>query len=867
MNYSLFKKITNNTLVLTANNRLTRYLQEHAARHAATDTPNLARKTPNIMSLMAWLEQQFHKTNADGLMLLNDFQEHCLWDDIIQNTPLVSDLLQPTQLIKLVKQAHETLTLFRVPLHVLTHYNEQPEVKYLMEWLLVFQKRCKQSQWVSACELPHIIQLRDAQNPLQISDKIMLIGFDNLNPSLQSLFSQLEKRIAIETEMPAIENAETKQVILSDPDTELKTMAQWAKSLWDQNPTLQIGCVIPDLASNRAKVQRVFTEVFCAHHILPNTQIEHAPFNISAGISLAQHNMIETALTLLNWCHTPIPIDTLSHLLQSPYVCSNEKEKNKGAKMDALLREREYLMVNVSDLYAVMSGAFVSRIRSFIALYHEKKFSNMLPSAWAHHFIALLKLMGWPSTRTQNSTEFQVLERFKKVLFTFSQLDSLFSTMHYRRALHLLCTLTQQTQFQAKSHHEPIQIMGALESGGILFDALWVMGLHDGVWPAPTKPHPLIPYAIQQQFNMPHATAKRELQFCEQMTKRLSCAAKHVIFSSPEKEGDQLYFPSRLIQSIAMVDKNFNTPLHTIFQAEKLEYVEDNNAPAISEFSAIQGGSNILKLQALCPFRAFATIRLKAKALNNPIIGISAATKGTLIHQILFEIWEELQDQKALFALTEEALTLLIEKYINKTFSVLHAQSHQQYFYSVEKKRLQSLIKNWLLLEKTRPYFRVIARESTSNITINQLPMQIRIDRIDQLQDGSLFLIDYKTGNNTIHGWFQERLADPQLPIYAVFQNNNTSYSAVAFAEVRNIEMKFKGVIQENFDKIMPGLLPINTVKNNANVTTWDTLIQTWKTSLEKLANDFCHGVATVDPLKLDICQTCDLQAVCRYMN
>ncbi|MCX7126031.1 MAG: PD-(D/E)XK nuclease family protein [Gammaproteobacteria bacterium] len=381
--------------------------------------------------------------------------------------------------------------------------------------------------------------------------------------------------------------------------------------------------------------------------------------------------------------------------------------------------------------------------------------------------------------------------------------------MNFRRALHLLNSLAQQTLFQAKSHHEPIQIMGALEASGILFDHVWVMGLHDGIWPAATKPHPLIPYVIQQQFNMPHATAKREHQFCEHMTKRLENAGEKVIFSSPAKEGDQIFFPSQLIKHIPMINRDnlllSNTINYSekIFQTKKSEILEDDLAPAITTFSSIAGGSSILKLQALCPFRAFATIRLKGKALNNPVIGIPPVTKGILIHQILFEMWGELKDQKALLALTDESLDTLIEKYIDKTFTQMPDQPYQHYFYTVEKKRLKTLIREWLLLEKSRPYFRVIEREATCNLTINQLPLQIRLDRVDQLSDGSLFLIDYKTGVNTITGWFQERLTDPQLPIYALFQNESEKhYAGIAFAEIRNGDMKYKGVIHDFHGKV-----------------------------------------------------------------
>jgi probable DNA repair protein len=586
--------------------------------------------------------------------------------------------------------------------------------------------------------------------------------------------------------------------------------------------------------------------------------------------------MIHTALTVLNWCHTAIPIEALAPLLQSPYLCSTEAEKNMGAQMDARLREHNKMHVSITDLFAVSQT--VSRWRNLITFYQEKKSTTLSPSAWAQHFLALLKAVEWPSNRTQTSSEYQVLERFKKLLLEFSQLDFVFPTLNFRRALFLLNTLTQQTLFQPQSHHETIQIMGVLEASGILFDSLWVMGLHDGIWPPATKPHPLIPYAIQQQYQMPHATAKRELQFCEHMTQRLENAAKHVIFSSPSQDGDQLLFPSQLISHIPLLSReqlalsNESTFIEKI--TGKMETITDDRAPAIINFTPIHGGSAILKLQALCPFRAFATIRLKATGLKTPVIGIPAVTKGILIHHVLFALWGELKDQHALTALTDDALTDRINTQIDNTFAehpYEMQQPHNQYFYQVEKKRLRMLIKQWLTFEKTRPYFRVVEREVECNVTINQLPIKIRLDRVDQLSDGSLFIIDYKTGLNSIAGWFQERLSDPQLPLYAAFQGSfDNKYAGISFAEIVNSKMKLKGVVREDHlyaDEHFSGLMPIHRVKNEINVYSWDGLLQNWKLSLEKLSADFCDGDAIVDPLAPSVCLTCDLKSVCRMRH
>ena len=92
--------------------------------------------------------------------------------------------------------------------------------------------------------------------------------------------------------------------------------------------------------------------------------------------------------------------------------------------------------------------------------------------------------------------------------------------------------------------------------------------------------------------------------------------------------------------------------------------------------------------------------------------------------------------------------------------------------------------------------------------------------------------------------------------------------SGISFAEIRMGEMKFKGVIHETHlyaQNAVPGLIPIDRVNANEDIYSWDALLQNWKTSLEKLSRDFCNGVASVDPIKAEVCLTCDLKPICRY--
>jgi hypothetical protein len=72
--------------------------------------------------------------------------------------------------------------------------------------------------------------------------------------------------------------------------------------------------------------------------------------------------------------------------------------------------------------------------------------------------------------------------------------------------------------------------------------------------------------------------------------------------------------------------------------------VVDAELPPISTEESTRGGARLLELQAACPFRAQAEVRLGARALEEPAMGVDAAERGDLVHAALARLWSELGD-------------------------------------------------------------------------------------------------------------------------------------------------------------------------------------------------------------------------------
>src|SRR5690606_27510403 len=179
------------------------------------------------------------------------------------------------------------------------------------------------------------------------------------------------------------------------------------------------------------------------------------------------------------------------------------------------------------------------------------------------------------------------------------------------------------------------------------------------------------------------------------------------------------------------------------------ELVDCAQAPALDiQHEPVRGGASLFKEQAACPFNAFARLRLGANSIDAPVAGFSAIERGNLLHEALAIIWRELRTQTALLALDEDALITLVNNAAQQVVDALKQRrgtSIGAYYAQLEQERLSSLLSEWLAQEKMRPAFKLVAIEEEVQIQLADLPLRLRIDRIDQLYNGELILIEYKT--------------------------------------------------------------------------------------------------------------------------
>ena len=840
------------SFTITPNRRLARYLQNQSYSKNIKSGVT-AWQTEKILPLTAWLIN-FWQECKDSRILLNSHQERLLWRKIIEKT-LGKDF---NTIVDTVISAHEIVINWQLDSISWSDY-ETEDVKVFKKLHRKFIKHCEEHNLIVACQLPSLLPTY-----LQNQDfELNFVDFDEYYPQLQNLIDHLQKSgiKVVHSNSNSCKGSLHKKISFNRQYDEINAIASWAKKLVTLNQKVTVGVVASNLTEIRSEVIRVFSEVF--------GDIKN--INISVGVIFSSLPIISDALVLLTM-REPFSLKMVNKLLLTPYIGGAESEKSSRSLFDYQLNQLEQSQFNLSGIEFLAKKYdkdipvlvdLLQKSRDLLISIRNKRLGN---SEWAQLFVEILTTFGWPGENNLTADETAAVNRFTELLQEFAASSKILGKKSFNEAMQDLIDMAEHTIFQPEQEKDKsINILGVLEASGVNFDYLWVMGVDQDRWPMAPNPTPFIPIKIQKKLGLPHASAERELYFCERLFNRFKCSAKEVIFSYVKLQEDRTVAASSLLADIpeVLVDEldliELVSPDQKIYYSRKMEAVVDDNTLTLMPEEKIHGGSRLIEMQSLCPFRAFAEFRLAAKEFKRVEPGVSKLKRGVLIHAALERFWQEVKTHQNLCLLEQSSLQGLVSKSVNYA---LDQGNLSQQLYKLEYQCLMRLLISWLEIEKNRPPFEVIATEKTVLTSLGPVQIKLRIDRIDKLSNGDLLLIDYKSGRSlpAIFDWFGKRPKNPQLPLYCVAIAEKCSF---AFAQINIESIKFRDV---SFDELSFGLRTTEeeSFKNSIN---WEELLGYWQEVLVGLANDFVSGNVQPDPFSIQVCKQCDFGILCRYKN
>ncbi|PHS71312.1 MAG: DNA helicase [Cycloclasticus sp.] len=891
MNFTdIFTAIKSGTVVLTVNQRLARHLLNKVEQAYIIDGV-AAWASPDIVSFDSWLlqawEQRFNRDGGEPVhpkinkTLLAPEQTLVLWEKVIRNGS-GAELLNVSATAKAANKARQLGVQWDIAQTNSHDVTSHLDLAMFEQWHTDYKTELAKGDWVDKIQLLECVSAMVEQSFIDCPDQVVLAGFDVYTPTQQSFWELLQAKGCDVTEYsPSVSASQAQVIKTSDEMEEAALMAQWARERLQENPaasTPSIGIVALDLNAQRETIEAAFKAAFYPSKTYAVDVPFEKPYNVSLGLALSTYVPIQQSLRLLQFFSQPLPLSELCLLLRSSFISAGQAEWGQRAKLEVVLRKRGFMERSLKQLRNALQPFEdeVSPCPNLLLSLNEvaerldARPNRVMPSAWVSVFRALLTAAGVQGDRELSSTEYQVFQAWDDVLRTFATLDAVHKVIDYGTALSALRRLLGERVFQPETPPAPIQIMGLMEAAGHTFDALWVCGLHDKAWPPAPQPNPFLPIVEQRKQGLVQSSAEHQYQYAKQVTQHWASAAQTVVFSYSQSNGDTAQAISPLIEDYQTISKEQllqQQPINRVEQrlnSDAMSQIEDITGPVVQTTTIAKGGVGVIKDQAACPFKAFAHHRLRARAMEEPEPGIDARLRGSLVHTCLEKIWQQIRTHQILCDLSADEQKTLVYGIVT---AVIQQESMRtpilkKAFGQLESQRMTQLLLDWLLIDAQREPFDVTATELKQTVTVGQLQLNTVIDRVDTLQDGSIAIIDYKTGESSINKWFGERPEEPQLPLYNVFGSNDiqADVRSMSFAQLKKGKIKYEGLSDstENFS----GLKRLDESKK-ADKPDWDSQMAYWKDVLGGLSDEFVAGDARVNPTK-KACDYCDLTSLCR---
>jgi probable DNA repair protein len=710
-----------------------------------------------------------------------------------------------------------------------------------------------------ACDLARHVAALDVGSPL------LLAGFDAPFPALKALLERLAGQgWQVQVAPVAAAARAAGFTAAADPVAETDAWVTWARACLEKDPDARLAVIVPDLAARRAWLERRLAAGLQPELELPGAREHDRLFDLAGGEPLAALDIGQSALDCLAVAGPRATFSVVSRLLRSRYVAPADKLDDR-VRFDIELRRVGTFGWPPAALARRAGQAGCTALADAIGATQRSLVDGprrRSVDAWARSFGEALASWGWPGAGPLASDEFQAADALRQRLAEFANLGEAAPALTLDEA-RTEFSLVLAEPFQPERGDPSLWVFDALEPPGVEFDGLWISGMTASNWPRAVAQDPFLPLSLQRRLGMPGTSAEDALQHAARTVAAWQGSADEVVFSWPLHVDDAAAEPSRLVPAgLEAIEPSVPVPTRAagLAATTELELLEPDPAPPLT--GKARGGARVLELQAKCPFRAFAELRLAARPLEEPALGIDARVRGNLLHAALEFVWRELGGRAGLVRLSQEQLDDLVTRALDAATAAELPPELGGRAAQIEREWQRSAIERLIELDRSRGDFEVVDVEAGLSTTLAGLALELRVDRIDRTGEG-LVILDYKTGRATTSQWRGARPDAPQLPLYAVMAGADVK--AIAFAKAGAHEAAFKGIGASA--GLLPGLDAAEKFRladrEEAGVA-WPELQRRWAGWLAALARAHLLGIAQVDPKQPQTCRNCHLATLCR---
>lgn len=285
--------------------------------------------------------------------------------------------------------------------------------------------------------------------------------------------------------------------------------------------------------------------------------------------------------------------------------------------------------------------------------------------------------------------------------------------------------------------HPRLAIYGLLEARMSRADLVICSGLTEGTWPGNPAPDPLLAPPILRALGIPGADFRIGLAAHDLAA---ALGAPEVVLSHARRDASGPAIPSRFILRIqAMLAEQLRTeeravelaraiadaaPAAPYPQPKPMPSAEQRRVPiAVTALDRLRGD----------PYQFYASAILRLRALDPIDVDPTPAWRGTAVHDVL-KVWHEAGGAPG-------KLVPIAERMFDE-------MSAHPFMRTMWKPRLIDALL-WIEAETDRLAGEgrdVLSVEQKGEIVFDGIRIHGRADRIDRLADGTLAIVDYKTG-------------------------------------------------------------------------------------------------------------------------
>ena len=867
------------SLILTSGGRLARQLQ-HRYRLQQLKEGHTSWCPLEVRSLNSWLHQSWQdlwgsRVPAGSWLRLR------LWHEIIRNNPPPADLPLDLALCQLLDQTYAVLIRHRLDPTAIRF--PSPLIAWRQHIGREFISALNDLNRYHPSELP--LKIAEAVNAdrLSIPDSLILAAFEAPAPIENDLFRVLSQKARINVfPLPQDKATNVHAVSLPEQEQEVFYLGQALLDSCQQFRPGAIGVVVPNLEVYAPVLRKTLNTLLGQS----STPLEET-YNITLGLPLLEHPLVQAALLPFRLLGEDEKRHVFISLILSPYYRAWAKNRNQLARLDRHWRELspeadldslyDRAHSREPDLAPYLSPEGIE-VRQLLAPFKQSR--SLSGARWIELVQKLWDSVQFPLLADESD---RIASNHLQAVLANLVADLGSWTMDWRTFQAWLRQALSAEIFQVgASEQAGVQIMGLIESRGLAFQRLFLLGMTSTALPQPVRPLPFLD--IEERRQILGATLKSQYEFAHTAFQHLLAAAPEIILTKPEKVDGEPVSPTPFWPS-PWESKTVNiwikpdaawaraawlrSAWRGLTQPQPQEIEEKPSAVSIQLPNSLSVSS--LAVAFHCPFRFLIEELLGLKPLSEPMGGLRPENRGQSLHQVLACITRRLRPQYQEGDLDGQQFFPAAQKCVDKVHTRVAALPSWQ----VERRRLLGdklgLLRMWFQEEINHHQdgWRWLVEEVPfKGLHVEGWPTALsgRIDRIDSHPDAGLLCWDYKSGSSPNSADVFNYLSEPQLPAYllALLQGlvEVPGYSPLQEYPFQAGYITLKSERDIKLDRLQ------------ADAERWQHFLETWKERLVELGQLLQQGYFDADPVpsaperkREQLCNYCGLLTICHRKN